>query len=62
MESIQLLKPIAPSKHPGKERPTQNSRDRSEIKNAFLPKELANIIKVRPGMHARTSSDMYIYD
>ncbi|POS84556.1 hypothetical protein EPUL_004152 [Erysiphe pulchra] len=47
MDGRQILKPVAPSKRPVTERPIQNSRDKSETENAFLPKELADIIATR---------------
>ncbi|POS83895.1 hypothetical protein EPUL_005052, partial [Erysiphe pulchra] len=40
-------KPVAPSKRPITERPIQNNRDKSEIVNAFLPMQLAEIIAIR---------------
>ncbi|KAI0996157.1 hypothetical protein K3495_g12023 [Podosphaera aphanis] len=43
----QMLKPVAPSKRPIPERPQHNSRDNSDIANAFIPKELAEIIATR---------------
>ncbi|KHJ31153.1 putative eka-like protein [Erysiphe necator] len=47
MDSRQILNPVAPSKRPVIERPTQNCRDKFETENAFLPKELANVIAIR---------------
>ncbi|KHJ31889.1 putative eka-like protein [Erysiphe necator] len=47
VDSRQILKPVAPSKGPVTGRPTQNNRDKPEIENAFLPKELADIIAIR---------------
>ena len=46
-EGRQTLKPVAPSKRPTIERPTQNCRNEFNIENAFLPKELAEIIAAR---------------
>ena len=43
----QILKPVAPSKRPTIERPTQNCRNEFNIENAFLPKELAEIFEAR---------------
>ena len=36
-EGRQILKPVAPSKRPTIERPTQNCRNEFNIENAFLP-------------------------
>ena len=47
MDSRKILKSVAPSKRPVTERPTQNSRDKLEVENAFFPKELADIIAIR---------------
>ncbi|POS82947.1 hypothetical protein EPUL_005522, partial [Erysiphe pulchra] len=43
----QILKPVAPSKRPVTERPTQKSSDKLNFGNAFLPKELAEIFAIR---------------
>ncbi|KHJ33249.1 putative eka-like protein [Erysiphe necator] len=47
MDSRQILKPVAPSKRPGTERPTQHRKDKFEAEKAFLPKELADVIAFR---------------
>ncbi|KHJ32131.1 putative eka-like protein [Erysiphe necator] len=43
----QILKPSAPSKRPIPEKIPQNSRENTGVENAFLPKELAEIIAAR---------------
>ncbi|KHJ31148.1 putative eka-like protein [Erysiphe necator] len=43
----QILKPVAPSKRHITERPTSESSDKSNSRNAFFPKELADIIAIR---------------
>ncbi|KHJ35435.1 putative eka-like protein [Erysiphe necator] len=43
----QILKPVAPSKRPVTERPNQNGKEKPETQNAFLPKELADVIATR---------------
>ncbi|KHJ30277.1 putative eka-like protein [Erysiphe necator] len=45
--SRQILKPVAPSKRPVTERPTQKGIEKLDTQNAFLPKELADIIATR---------------
>ncbi|KHJ34047.1 putative eka-like protein [Erysiphe necator] len=47
VDSRQILKPVAPSKRLVTGRPTLNNRDKLEIENAFLPKELVDIIAIR---------------
>ncbi|POS84802.1 hypothetical protein EPUL_005393, partial [Erysiphe pulchra] len=39
-----ILKPTAPSKRPTPDRTPQNSSEKTGIENAFLPKELREII------------------
>ncbi|KHJ32167.1 hypothetical protein EV44_g3707 [Erysiphe necator] len=46
-DSRQMFKPVASSKLPIPERPLHNSRNHSDIANAFIPKELAEIIATR---------------
>ncbi|KHJ34354.1 putative eka-like protein [Erysiphe necator] len=43
----QILKPVAPSKRPIIERPTPSSSNNFNTENAFLPKELADVIATR---------------
>ncbi|POS82134.1 hypothetical protein EPUL_006813, partial [Erysiphe pulchra] len=43
----QILKPVAPSKRSISERPPQSSGENCDIANAFLPRELADIIASR---------------
>ncbi|KHJ34215.1 putative eka-like protein [Erysiphe necator] len=43
----QILKPVAPSKRPIIERPTPSCSNKINIENAFLPKELAEIVAIR---------------
>ncbi|KHJ34274.1 putative eka-like protein [Erysiphe necator] len=43
----QILKPTAPSKRPIPDKIPQNSRENTGVENAFLPKELAEIIAAR---------------
>lgn len=45
LDSRQILKPVAPSKRPLPEKPL--SKNNSDIANAFLPQELADIIATR---------------
>lgn len=45
-EGRQILKPVAPSKRPTIERPTPTSSNECYIENAFLPKELAEIVAI----------------
>ncbi|POS84326.1 hypothetical protein EPUL_004202, partial [Erysiphe pulchra] len=56
----QILKPVAPSKCSIPESPQYNSRNKSDIANAFLPRELAEIIATRqrgePNFAAANSS------
>ncbi|KHJ34852.1 putative eka-like protein [Erysiphe necator] len=47
IDGRQILKPVAPSKRPITERPTSDSSDKSAFRNAFFPKELADIIAIR---------------
>ncbi|POS83050.1 hypothetical protein EPUL_006088, partial [Erysiphe pulchra] len=47
LDGKQILKPVAPSKRPIIERPTSDSSDKSDSRNAFFPKELADIIAIR---------------
>ncbi|KHJ31113.1 putative eka-like protein [Erysiphe necator] len=47
LDNRQILKPVTPSKRPIAERPTQNGKDIFETQNAFLPKELADVIATR---------------
>ncbi|POS82015.1 hypothetical protein EPUL_006468, partial [Erysiphe pulchra] len=47
IDGRQILKPVAPSKRPITERPTSDSSDKSDSRNAFFPKELADIIAIR---------------
>ncbi|POS82336.1 hypothetical protein EPUL_006306, partial [Erysiphe pulchra] len=42
-----ILKLVAPSKRPVTDKATQNGKDKFEIQNAFLPKELAEIFDIR---------------
>ncbi|KHJ30976.1 putative eka-like protein [Erysiphe necator] len=44
---IQILKPVVPYKRPVTERPTQKRKENLDTSNAFLPKELADIIATR---------------
>ncbi|POS82999.1 hypothetical protein EPUL_003800, partial [Erysiphe pulchra] len=47
IDGRQILKPVAPSKRPITERPTSDSSGKSDSRNAFFPKELADIIAIR---------------
>ena len=57
----QILKPVAPSKWPTTERPTQNSRNEFNIENAFLPKELAEIVVNRQRRERAWHARLMIY-
>ncbi|POS84613.1 hypothetical protein EPUL_002635, partial [Erysiphe pulchra] len=46
LDGRQILKPVAPSKRSVTERPTSDS-DKSDSRNAFFPKELADTIAIR---------------
>ncbi|KHJ32680.1 putative eka-like protein [Erysiphe necator] len=45
--SRKILKPAVPTKRPIPERPSQNSKNSSDDANAFLPRELAEIVATR---------------
>ncbi|KHJ30925.1 putative eka-like protein [Erysiphe necator] len=47
IDGRQILKPVAPSKRPVAERPTQSCSNVINNGNAFLPKELAEIVAIR---------------